>query len=434
MTILGKLLLNLLLIGSIEASSIVYEDGEDKNTQGWSRYAKNTDVATVTNIYDNIKKSRVISLNRNGGFSSFSLGSYWNPLHKWNNRRDRNIRWSMKFDKSFSIYVSLDTDEGLRYMTYKPIDNYLYQSDDGKYIHHGIGESAYNGTWKTFERNLENDLKEVQPNNSIISVNSFQVSGEGLIDDIVLHSDKRSKKIFIIGASTVRYDFDDSRVGWGSRLKNYMKSPNDVYNRGRRGSIAGKLEDKIQSYYKSSPITEAYAKIKGSYDWISTKRLIENIDSEGYLFIQFGSNDKLQKVSENSFKDALQTYINEARELNLVPVLITPPNPRYASNTRGAYPKYIKDIAKRVDNRDVIFLNLHEKSIEKYLGYGQDEGKWGHLVDAQRELGVADDYTHFSPKGAEVVASWIRELACGINQSDEYEGDEGNEELCSLFK
>jgi hypothetical protein len=69
---------------------------------------------------------------------------------------------------------------------YRPRDNYKGTLNSGQYIYHGIGAGVNDGTWQTFTRDLEADLKDLQPNNSIIAVNSFQISGEGLVDDIGL--------------------------------------------------------------------------------------------------------------------------------------------------------------------------------------------------------------------------------------------------------
>jgi len=175
------------LVDDIELNSnkMVYEDGEDGTANGWSAYSTNSNIATITNVYDSEKNSKVISLNRNGGQSSFVLG-HWSNNHKWNNKKSKVIQWSMRYTHGFIIYVSLETTEGQRYMMYRPRDNYKGTLNSGQYIYHGIGAGVNDGTWQTFTRDLEADLKELQPNNSIIAVNSFQISGEGLVDDIGL--------------------------------------------------------------------------------------------------------------------------------------------------------------------------------------------------------------------------------------------------------
>jgi len=175
------------LVDDIELNSnkMVYEDAEDGTANGWSAYSTNSNIATITNVYDSEKKSKVISLNRNGGKSSFVLG-HWSNNHKWNNKKSKVIQWSMKYTNGFIIYVSLETTEGQRYLMYRPRDNYRGTLSNGQYIYHGIGAGVNDGTWQTFTRDLEADLKDLQPNNSIVAVNSFQISGEGLVDDIGL--------------------------------------------------------------------------------------------------------------------------------------------------------------------------------------------------------------------------------------------------------
>jgi len=42
------------------------------------------------------------------------------------------------------------------------------------------------GTWRTFVRDLQKDLKEAQPAATITKVNAFLIRGSGKVDDIML--------------------------------------------------------------------------------------------------------------------------------------------------------------------------------------------------------------------------------------------------------
>ena len=43
---------------------------------------------------------------------------------------------------------------------------------DSTYIHHGLGTSILDGNWNTVSRDLKNDLKEAQPDNELLSIDT----------------------------------------------------------------------------------------------------------------------------------------------------------------------------------------------------------------------------------------------------------------------
>ena len=98
----------------------------------------------------------------------------------------------MKYDEDFVVYISVDTQKGHRFLYYDNresdggwISDVISGHDiDSRYVHYGLGTEASDGTWRTFRRNLEEDLKEVEPDNAIVSVNAFLIRGSGLVDDI----------------------------------------------------------------------------------------------------------------------------------------------------------------------------------------------------------------------------------------------------------
>lgn len=213
------------------------------------------------------------------------------------------------------------------------------------------------------------------------------------------------KKIFMIGDSTVRYDYDELRVGWGTALiHDYMKYPKNGFNEARRGATAESYQEMNQSI----------AQAKGSAHWANTKKRIQNSSEgeRGYLFIQFGSNDKHQNIPKYRFVKALKYYIDEARAMNVTPVLISPPNTRFITdgklhNNRGEFPKYIEAVAGEAD---VLYLNLHRKSLEEFsrLNAKQLAQQFGAIPYPNGRV----DTTHFSTKGAKTVAGWVKALAC----------------------
>jgi lysophospholipase L1-like esterase len=200
-------------------------------------------------------------------------------------------------------------------------------------------------------------------------------------------------KIFIIGDSTV-HNTSYGEMGWGSKLGTYMKYSNHAYNRARSGSSSKSY--KIESASK--------------HDWIYTKSLIQqsDISNGAYLFIQFGHNDEkdgylhTEPGRYNSYYNELKTYIEQARDLGVTPVLITPVSRQYkGSRTHGAYPQTMKDLAH---DESVVLLDLEYKSYLEFNKYNSDS--------AIQNVFSYDDGTHFNPTGANIVAGWVKELAC----------------------
>jgi hypothetical protein len=160
---------------------IVYEDGEDGTNARWRIYDNNPEGATVSNIQDATKGSRVILFSGNGFENGYEIGARRGD-EKWNNRDHKGISWSMNFKNYCSIYVAIDTKNGARYLTYEPRDE--DRGTVGSYIRFGLGESANSGTWQKFSRNVEEDLHQFEPDNSLVSINALLVRGNGMIDDI----------------------------------------------------------------------------------------------------------------------------------------------------------------------------------------------------------------------------------------------------------
>jgi len=160
---------------------IIYEDAEDKSTSRWHVYDDSPQGATISNIFDEEKQSRVIEFNGNGFENGYEIGARRGD-GKWENRDHKAISWSMKFDEYFSIYIAVDTLNGVRYLTYEPRDK--DRGPIASYIRFGIGSDIINGGWKSITRNLQDDLQKFEPDNRLLSINAFLVRGDGRVDDI----------------------------------------------------------------------------------------------------------------------------------------------------------------------------------------------------------------------------------------------------------
>jgi len=162
------------------SSIITYEDAEDNNIVGWSIYDNTPTGATITNVFDNERNSRVIKLAGAGLDNGYALRNADNS--NWDNGIHTMIEWSMAFSERYVIYVAVQTTDGLKYLYYTASDH--DNLGGNTYIHHGLGENSKNGNWHTYERDLAFDLYEAQPEVNLEKILGFYVRGSGRVDDI----------------------------------------------------------------------------------------------------------------------------------------------------------------------------------------------------------------------------------------------------------
>ncbi|MGA1841312.1 MAG: Ig-like domain-containing protein, partial [bacterium] len=163
----------------------IYEDSEDGTIQGWIIYDEDPSGASISNVFDIDRQSRVIELK--GSFRDYCYLLHNVDGSKWNNLSQFTAGWRMKCSRYFIVYFNIHTTAGDKYLYYTPVDRDSLGS--GYYIHHGVGSKVTDGHWYSFERNLQADLEEAQPGASILEVNGFMVYGSGRVDDIILCKD-----------------------------------------------------------------------------------------------------------------------------------------------------------------------------------------------------------------------------------------------------
>jgi len=215
---------------------MIYEDAEDSRINGWSIYDNEPIGAKVVNIYDSDKKSRVIEFEgdglENGYMLQSSVGNY-----PWNNQTDKVIQWSMKFSEDYDIYIRLNTDKGLRYIHYTPVD-----SDNGgteAYVEYGLGSDSKDGQWRTYTIDVEEALHKYQPDTTLISIDGFMARGNGYVDDILtmhyIPSDEFGKDttppvISLNGDSHIFLNKGDSYDELGAVATDNVDSSSDLAN------------------------------------------------------------------------------------------------------------------------------------------------------------------------------------------------------------
>ena len=91
-----------------------------------------------------------------------------------------NLLWcTLRFRPRTVSAISIN---GFRYIYYTSAATSAL--GDSTYVHHGLGAALHDGNWHTLVRNLEQDLKEAQPDNELQSILGFLIRGSGKVDDV----------------------------------------------------------------------------------------------------------------------------------------------------------------------------------------------------------------------------------------------------------
>ncbi len=235
-----------------------------------------------------------------------------------------------------------------------------------------------------------------------------------------------NKKVFIIGDSTVHRHLtpgliaagitcgadnpDNVQQGWADRLGDYMIHPENSFNRARQGASTEE--------YKTAP---SDPDVGVDRNWQVTKQMMEDAGG-GILLIQFGSGNEKRldpdpDVRQTKFKDNLKFYIAQARAMNVLPILVTPPEGRrdwrsaladgLHPQSRVPYPEYIQDVAASTNTE---MLDLTVKSNNEFAKYS-DAVMLREFGNCRYRSGYWDR-VHYEPQGAQKVAGWVKELAC----------------------
>ncbi len=221
-------LLFLIATLSITVSATTYQNYYDHmDASKWRVYDSTPSGATIKVVEDEIHGRPVMELKGEGTKNGYILGS-WSGEKAWNNIMGTKITWRARFDEDFVIYISVKTKKGHRYLYYTPVDRDYGINTSKTYIHHGLGTSVKDGTWKANTRDLEKDLQEFESDNSILAVNAFLVRGSGYLSEIEIHDNEYAKMI------TKSKNGDTILISNGRAIssidKNYLNfTPSTVY-------------------------------------------------------------------------------------------------------------------------------------------------------------------------------------------------------------
>jgi lysophospholipase L1-like esterase len=203
--------------------------------------------------------------------------------------------------------------------------------------------------------------------------------------------------IFLAGDSTVANcpRSEAPMAGWGQVFQSFFTDDIKVLNFAKGGASTNTF------------IEQGYLDI-----------ILEFIQPNDYLFIQFGHNDQKSFGTQpfTTYQSYLTEYINGARERGAIPVLITSVNRRNFDennilvHTLGDYPKAMIQLAEKLD---VQVINLLEKTEKLYQSLGPEGSKqlftwFGAHEHPNYPEGIQDN-THFCEHGAREVGKLVIE-------------------------
>ena len=219
-------------------------------------------------------------------------------------------------------------------------------------------------------------------------------------------SNKLPITIFIAGDSTAAIKQVDRRpeTGWGEFLQQHFNSD----------------QVRVEDRAKNGRSTRTFLS-EGL--WTD---LVKDLKPGDYVFIEFGHNDESKQKGDRytSLEDFLRNlarFVSDARAKQANPVLLTPVMRRKFDeegklvDTHGDYPGAVRALAVEMKVPLIDMLNLSASVLEKY---GPDRSRELFLQLKPGEnpnypKGVEDN-THFSPLGAELMAS---EAVDGIREA-----------------
>ncbi|UPQ76094.1 rhamnogalacturonan acetylesterase [Chryseobacterium nepalense] len=210
---------------------------------------------------------------------------------------------------------------------------------------------------------------------------------------VIIQPNKTAKTIYLTGDSTVVDAQYEPWASWGQMLPCFFV-PNEVV---------------IANYAESGETLKAFE------DRHRIDKIWTQLKSGDYLFIQFGHNDqKAGNSTKSGYRKRLKEWIQKARQLGAVPVLVTSMNRRVFDennkivNTLDDFPDAMREIAKE-ENVNLIDLNAMSKTLFEAMGPENSKKAFVYYpanAYPNQQNALADD-THFNPYGAYELAQCV---------------------------
>ncbi len=190
--------------------------------------------------------------------------------------------------------------------------------------------------------------------------------------------EKSAPKLWIAGDSTVCDQDTTDYAGWGQHLPQFIVPPVSVANYADSGESSG-------SFLGNSKLWGA---IKAGWA------------AGDYVLIQLGHNDK--DTTAATYQSNMTTMVTQAKAAGVNPILVTPTSrvgyalaEEHVNSTGANLPQIIRDLGT---SQDVPVIDLTVTT-----------WNWLQTVDWTQYYALGTDHTHTNPKGAEVIAGFVRD-------------------------
>lgn len=225
--------------------------------------------------------------------------------------------------------------------------------------------------------------------------------------------------ISIVGDSTVESrPLSQDRAGWGQMLPEFFDDEAALVNHavGGRSSKSFLLEGRWQPVLDETP---SYVLIQFGHNDLASKG-VDRATLPGAVPSPLpGDQEVLGHRIEDWYRANLTRYVNEARAIGAIPILVSPMERlRFddGGNIKRTNEPYALATAVVADELDVTLIDLHAFSIQLYESLG-DQAEAYHYVDPEHG-GI--DRTHFNREGARLyaaeVARVLREEEPGLRE------------------
>lgn len=210
--------------------------------------------------------------------------------------------------------------------------------------------------------------------------------------------DSKENVIYLAGDSTMSDKKPEKRpeTGWGEMLGDYFVEGIQIENHAQNG--------------------------RSSRSFIAEKRwktIVEKLEKGDVVFIQFGHNDTKKDdrfSTPKQYGENLLKFVNETRAKKATPILVTPVVRRRFDesgkfyDTHGDYPDVVRNLAA---THKVALLDLHRLSSTLLSELGEEDSEslflWLEKGENANYPDGKEDNTHFSAKGAKMMAGLIVE-------------------------
>lgn len=160
------------------------EQGIGLTIDQWKVYDNTPEGATITLAQETVFGTDYSTLLLNGDkYNNGYMYGGRTASDGWNDTDSQYMRWTMRSNEPFVIYIPVTTTLGTRYLTYSPIDNGRV-GVNGQYVRYLLDTKTASGIWQTTSRDLARDVRHFEPENELISIHGFMIRGSVEIANI----------------------------------------------------------------------------------------------------------------------------------------------------------------------------------------------------------------------------------------------------------